>query len=116
MKTIKVTIQSTELDKNVNSPILVQLNEVQTESQNGILDISWDGNAWSIFNEIDEMSQHAIAFKTPPCQIQNLSLNNNFKSGMMLLLFLLTIMIQTVRYEPKNMTQHNPCHELRKLA
>ena len=92
MKTIKVTIQSTELDKNVNSPILAQLNQVQVgsddesseNSQNGVLDISWDGNAWSIFNEIDETSQHVIAFKTPPCIIQNMSLSNDFRSGMML--------------------------------
>jgi len=94
VETIKVTIQSTELDKNVNSPILAQLNQVQvgsddessenSQSQNGILDISWDGNAWSIFNEIDETSQHVIAFKTPPCSIQNMSLSNDFRSGMML--------------------------------
>lgn len=82
---------STELDKNVNSPILVQLNQVQvgsdddespenSDSQNGILDIAWDGNAWSIFNEIDETSQHMIAFKTPPCQIQNMSLSSDFRS------------------------------------
>lgn len=98
METIKVTIQSTELDKNVNSPILAQLNQVQvgsndesgSGSQSGLLDISWDGNAWSIFNEIGETSQAAIAFKTPPCQIQSVALSNDFRSGMMLLHLLLT--------------------------